>query len=135
MTADDEPLRIAAADIDTLVAQAVACAPREACGLLIGRGRHVARVMAARNLDPAPARYAIDPADHFAALRSARQDGLEVLGAYHSHPSSGATPSPSDRAEAVPDFLYLIVGLVPSTAIAVWRLTDGNFNEVSLVRT
>ena len=46
-----------------------------------------------------------------------------------------AAPSASDTAEASPDLIYLIVGLHPEPAVAVWRLVDGNFAAVSLVRT
>lgn len=128
-------LTLAAALVDALVAEAVAAAPREACGLLVGRGHDVQRIVPARNVDPSPSRYTIDPADHFAALREARRDGLTVIGAYHSHPAGPPRPSPSDTAEAVPDFLYLIVGLAPAPAVAAWHLVDGNFAGLGLVRT
>lgn len=89
-------------------------APRECCGLLIGTGSSVVRGVRARNLAAKATRYLIDPEDHFAALWSARAAGLEVIGAYHSHPSSAAVPSETDIAEADSgaDFLYVIVSLV-----------------------
>jgi desampylase len=130
-----QALTLAAGLEDSLVAEARAAAPREACGLLVGRGHVVHRIRPARNLDASPSRYTIDPADHFAALREARRDGLAVIGAYHSHPAGPPEPSPSDTAEAVPDFLYLIVGLVPVPAVAAWHLAGGNFVGLSLVRT
>lgn len=135
MDAGGATLTLGAALVDALVAEAVAASPREACGLLVGHGHVVHRIVPARNLDASPARYTIDPADHFAALRDARRDGLGVIGAYHSHPAGPPEPSPSDTAEAVPDFLYLIVGLVPAPAVAAWHLADGNFVGLSLVRT
>lgn len=90
-------------------------APRECCGLLIGRGRDVVRAVRARNLDPSLNRYLIDPADHFEAIRTARSSGLKVIGGYHSHPAGEPIPSASDIAEASGgrDFLYVIV--VPET--------------------
>ncbi len=135
MPPDHAPLWLPASLVETLVKEAAAAAPREACGLLIGRGRRVERVEPASNVDPAATRYAIAPADHFAALRRARQDDLEVIGAYHSHPAGGPEPSATDTAEAFADFFYVIVGLAPAPAIAVWRLEHGNFVAVSLVRT
>lgn len=121
--------------IDRLVNEARAAVPRECCGLLVGAGLRVTRLAAARNLAASPSRYDIAPEDHFAALRSARAEGLAVVGAYHSHPSSPPVPSPTDRAEAVPDFLYVIVGLAPAPAVRAWRLVDGNFVPLGLVRT
>jgi len=131
----DGALRIAANLLTGLVSAARDAAPREACGLLVGRGREVVRVVPARNADPSPTRYTVAPEDHFAALRAARRDGLDVIGAWHSHPAGTPEPSASDTAEATVDLVYLIVGLQPEPAVAAWRLVGGNFAAVSLVRT
>ena len=100
--------------IADMLAHARQEAPRECCGLLVGSGEAVSRNVRARNLDGSPARYRIDPEDHFAAIHLARSEGADVIGAYHSHPASAPVPSPSDIAEAYsgPDFLYVIVSLV-----------------------
>ena len=100
--------------------------PRECCGLLIGKGDAVARSVRAQNLDTKATRYLIDPEDHFAAIRSARAEGLEVIGAYHSHPSSAPVPSATDIAEANngSDFLYVIVSLV-NDAVRAYRIAEG----------
>jgi proteasome lid subunit RPN8/RPN11 len=86
-------------------------APNECCGLLIGRRGSVEGTLRARNLQPGPTRYLIDPVDHFGAIRTARSKGQRVVGAYHSHPASPPVPSESDIAEASGgrDFLYVIV--------------------------
>ena len=101
-------------------------APHECCGLLIGSGDVVERIVRAANADSRPTRYLIDPADHFSAIRFAREDGLDVIGAYHSHPASAAIPSPTDIAEAHngPDFLYLIVSLADED-VRAYRVEDG----------
>jgi [CysO sulfur-carrier protein]-S-L-cysteine hydrolase len=85
--------------------------PNECCGLLVGRRGVVEQTVPARNLDAGPTRYLIDPRDHFAAIKAARQNGLRVIGAYHSHPSGPPIPSPSDLDEASggSEFLYVIV--------------------------
>ena len=86
-------------------------APNECCGLLVGRRGVVDRAARARNLEAGPTRYLIDPHDHLEAMKGARAEGRHVIGAYHSHPSGPAVPSPSDIAEASGglDFLYVIV--------------------------
>ena len=92
-----------------------------------GRQRgSVARSVRARNLDANATRYLIDPEDHFAAIRGARAEGLEVVGAYHSHPSSAPVPSPTDIAEANSgsDFLYVIVSLV-NEDVRAYRIDAG----------
>ena len=118
------------------VAHAREAAPRECCGLLLGRGDEIVEAVRARNIaeDPA-ARFLIDPSDHFAAIRSARDRGVEVVGFYHSHPSSAAEPSPRDLAEfSYPDHLYAIVSLRSEPPeIRLFRFHGGNFHAVALV--
>jgi len=89
-----------------------------------------------RNLADQPAtRFLIDPADHFAALRTARERGLDVVGFYHSHPASPPEPSARDVAEfSYPDHLYAIVGLqTEPPEIRLFRFDAGNFRAVALV--
>jgi len=120
---------------DLMVAHARREAPRECCGLLIGRDRAIEEAVPARNLADAPTRYFMDPRDHFSALRHARSRGVQVLGFYHSHPHSAAWPSETDRAEAhYADHVYLIVSLADKELdIRLFRLVDGNFLELTLV--
>jgi proteasome lid subunit RPN8/RPN11 len=122
--------------IAEMLAHAREEAPRECCGLLIGSGESIARSVRARNLDAKPTRYLIDPADHFRAIRAARAEGLEVIGAYHSHPSSAPIPSPTDIAEANSgsDFLYVIVSLVDD-AVRAYRMEHGTFTPCPLTLT
>ena len=95
----------------------------------------VERAVPARNLRPRPDRYLIDPADHCAALRAARAAGLEVVGAYHSHPDGTLRPSEVDRREAsYPEFIYAIVA--PDSGggrrVAAFRLQRDAFEEIRL---
>lgn len=107
-----EAVRIPAAVLDEIATHARATLPDECCGLLVGRPSWIVRAVPARNLTPSPTRYQIDPADHFAAIRAARADGLAVVGAYHSHPGARPVPSGRDLADACfPDFVYLIVSV------------------------
>ena len=62
----------------------------------------------------------------------ARTGGLDVIGFYHSHPRTPATPSASDLAEAwYPDHLYLIVSVRAEPAeVRLYRLGTGRFLEI-----
>jgi proteasome lid subunit RPN8/RPN11 len=135
LTAETAPLELPGPLVGLVIAEAQRAAPREACGLLIGIGRRVVRVVPTANGATSDSRYAIPPEEHFAALRQARGEGLEVLGAYHSHPRSEARPSATDTAEAFPSFDFVIVGLTPSPHVRAWRFVGGNFTEVGLVGT
>jgi proteasome lid subunit RPN8/RPN11 len=116
-----------------VIAHARETAPAECCGVLVGRGDTIVEAIRCRNLDDNPNRFLIDPHDHLAARRHAREVGLEVIGFYHSHPHSAPQPSPTDLAQAsYPDHLYLIVGLEPRPALRLFELTGGQFDEVAL---
>ena len=110
--------------------------PNECCGLLVGRPQSIETSYRARNELSSPTTYRVSPEDHFAAIRLARGLRLEVVGAYHSHPSSAPMPSATDRIEAVSgSFLYVIAGRAADgqAAFQAWRLSDGNFTPVPLV--
>jgi proteasome lid subunit RPN8/RPN11 len=111
--------------------------PNECCGLLIGGAFEITGIERARNLRSSPVRFLIDPEAHFAAIKRARATGLDVVGAYHSHPDSAALPSSTDHAEvSYPEFLHVIVSLADdSTApeVRAYRLVEGNFEAVELV--
>jgi proteasome lid subunit RPN8/RPN11 len=119
---------------DDIIAHARETAPAECCGLLIGSktaDEAIVESARARNIAADPNRFEIHPEDHIRVRREARQRGLEVLGFYHSHPRSPATPSPTDLAEATyPGHLYLIVSVNAEPAeVRLYRLENGAFRE------
>ena len=126
-------INIPAAVVRDILAHAREEAPRECCGLLVGKGDSIARSVRARNIDSKATRYRIDPQDHFAAIRSARADALEVVGAYHSHPASAPIPSATDVAEANSgsDFFHVIVSLV-NEEVRAYRINTGVFEPLTL---
>jgi desampylase len=130
-------IRIRQATLDEMVSHARAESPNECCGLLIGSADAIVQVARARNLRPSPDRFLIDPEAQFEAIRRARAAGLAVLGAYHSHPQSAASPSATDRSEVgCQEGLCVIVSLEhDSRALEVraYRLEGGNFRPVALV--
>ena len=121
--------------LDQIVAHAVADLPNECCGLLLGTSEIIEDVARARNMKRSRTRFQVEPADHFAAIRRARAAGLEIVGAYHSHPSGPSGPSEIDRARLTdPSMFHLIVSLAHGTrTVRAFRLTDGNFSPLELV--
>jgi proteasome lid subunit RPN8/RPN11 len=124
---------IQASAVADMIAHARVEAPRECCGLLIGMRDSVVRSFRANNLAPAATRYFIDPHDHFRALRLARGEGLQVIGAYHSHPASEPVPSATDIAEANSgsEFVYVIVSLVKDE-VRAYRINGGTYEPLTL---
>jgi proteasome lid subunit RPN8/RPN11 len=118
---------------EAIVTHARDAAPGECCGVLLGRDDAVVDAARARNIaEDTTRRFLIDPLDHFAAIRAARQRGLEVVGFYHSHPASAPDPSPRDVAGfSYPGHLYAIVSLQREPAeIRLFRFIDGAFLRV-----
>jgi len=99
--------------------------------MLIGTTDCIVDAVRAANLADSPTRFLIDPSDHIRARRAARAAGLEVVGFYHSHLHSDATPSATDLAEAsYANHLYLIVGLAdPEPDVRLYRFTGQAFEE------
>jgi proteasome lid subunit RPN8/RPN11 len=129
-------VRLLAPVESAIVAHARSAAPDECCGLLLGTADTISEARPARNIaGDVRRRYLIDPVDHLAAIREARQRSLDVVGAYHSHPRSAAIPSATDAAEAFGAFLFVIVGLdAEPPEIRAWTWAEGNFTAVPLVR-
>ena len=87
---------------------------REVCGL-IGRDplRGDSRCYPVSNSADDPAHlFTLDAAEQIGAMRLMRERGEELFAIYHSHPSSAALPSPTDRRLAeYPGVMYLIISL------------------------
>lgn len=68
--------------------------------------------------------YAIAPAHWLAVEREARGSDLDVVGVFHSHPTSAATPSETDLSRAWPTLGYVIVATNGDcvTDMRAWRL-------------
>ena len=120
---------------DALIAHAQREAPNDCCGLLIGKGTTVSDAHPARNKIASQTRFQINPADHFSAIRKARTAGLDVIGAYHSHPNSSALPSASDLAEASEGApVMVIVSLEPpEPVVRAFLLEPSGSKEIRLV--
>jgi proteasome lid subunit RPN8/RPN11 len=127
---------VTAAVIETVVRHARAAAPNECCGMLVGGAQIVDEAVRAGNISDRPlTRFLIEPRDHLDALRRARLRGRDVVGFYHSHPNSPASPSRTDIAEATyPGHLFLIVGLAANPPdVRLYRVEAGNFLETPFV--
>ena len=117
-----------------MIEHARAVAPNEACGLVAGLDGVVTKVYKLTNLDGAPDRFTLDPAEHFAAIRDAEASGWAIVGAFHSHPSSAPVPSAADLAGGSdPGWVNLIVGVEGGrVALRAYRYDDGGATAVEI---
>jgi proteasome lid subunit RPN8/RPN11 len=99
--------------------------PEEACGVLLGRrgeiDDEVERIVVCLNVDSERRRrYSIAPEELIAAQKRARQEGMEILGFYHSHPDHSAEASAADLKEAHwTGCVYLICGVEKGKLVEV----------------
>lgn len=106
--------------------------PEEGCGFLLGTvaddgDNRVTALHHATNRrsEQRTRRYELTADDYREADAAAQEQGLDVVGVYHSHPDHPARPSETDLEEATfPGFTYVIVSVhdgVPE-ALTAWAL-------------
>jgi len=102
------------AHVSEMYAHAREVSPAECCGLIGGSNDRVQTVYRLRNVAADPlVGYEAAPEELFAAQRSMRERGEQLLGIYHSHPRSREpVPSATDvRLAYYPSAIYFIIGL------------------------
>ena len=87
--------------------------PYEICGMLLAeRGANVvSQTRRVRNIvvERARDRYEMDPLDQIRIQRECDEDGLEIVGYYHSHPDHPARASITDSQRSWAGPVYVIV--------------------------
>lgn len=124
--------------------------PSEGCGVLVGKKnlagsyREVHRSHAISNASEQSLTdsYELDAEEFLLADKQAAADALEIVGVYHSHPDSAASPSPSAtdllRAKTIwkssTSFSYLIVNIAAdrSAKMSSWRLERSAFVQETI---
>lgn len=89
--------------LGAIMADAIAAAPRECCGLLLSTGgsRRIDAIRRAKNVAADPlTQFEIDPRELLGAHRTQRSGGHRIIGCYHSHPGGEPQPSAVDAAQA-----------------------------------
>lgn len=121
--------------VEQLYVQAEREAPVESCGYLAGTEGRVTRHFPMMNIDGKEDHFSFDPQEQFRVLKAARQEGLRIIGIYHSHPASPARPSPEDvRLAYDPTVVYVIISLLGSTrSIRGFYIRKGEIVEEPLI--
>jgi [CysO sulfur-carrier protein]-S-L-cysteine hydrolase len=129
-------LIIKRSQIEKILAHARAESPKECCGLVGGANDGRAQTLyRLRNVasDPLIA-YETAPEELFAAQRSMRERGEQLLAIYHSHPqSTDPAPSKTDvRLAYYPAAVYLIIGLGGRERLRAFLISEreGRWEEV-----
>ena len=118
--------------LDEMYQDALQSFPDECCGFLfgneIGEERTIAKVLVVNNSKEGDKRrrFEISAKDYLNAERFADENGLQLLGVYHSHPNHPAVPSERDRVAAQPFFSYIIISVKENEidSIRSWQLNE-----------
>lgn len=124
------------AHLDAIVATTIRALPNEGCGLLLGHATGVVTdVVASPNVAKSAKVYEIEPKVLLRTFRRADDEGVEVLGVFHSHTHSAAYPSPTDVAQAPdPAWHYVLVSLAVVPAdVKSYRIIEGVITEEPIV--
>lgn len=118
----DKVIHITKEAWQSIVSQAQKDAPIESCGYALGEVSEDGKTFITynyplTNIDHAAEHFSLDPKEQFVAIKYARQNGLKVIGNWHSHPASPSRPSEEDKRLAFdPKALYLILSLSPDVS-------------------
>lgn len=131
---------------ETLCLQAEATYPKECCGILLGQQeneqRIVYRIASVKNAvaeELSAAHFLIDPLAVYRAEVASGQDGLKIVGFYHSHPDCSAIPSEEDIQHMIAGFSYPILSLQNGGCVTVRSFekilqTDTQVQEEILIK-
>ena len=123
-------LQVDGAELERLFAHAREGYPHEVVGILAGErdGARVTRVHALINerADSPRNRYEVSGLTLMRAEQALEDQGLTILGYYHSHPDHPARYSDYDRDHALPNLSYVIVSVHGGQVVDTlsWRLRD-----------
>ncbi|MGQ0606719.1 MAG: Mov34/MPN/PAD-1 family protein [Candidatus Nitrosotenuis sp.] len=84
-----------------LIDHAKKTSPAESCALLFGNKNvntsTVKEIFLTKNVENSPVNFTISNEELLLGYQEAEKKGLEVVGIFHSHPHSEATPSLTDK--------------------------------------
>jgi proteasome lid subunit RPN8/RPN11 len=124
-------MKITDAQLKQIYAHAAETYPNECFGFLVGvfgDGGRVHGVVRGTNLrTDRTDRFEMDPVEFVRVEKEADEDGLSVVGFYHSHPDWPAIPSQTDLTWAWEGSYYLIVSMHEGRPFntGIWVLAPG----------
>ncbi len=71
--------------------------PNESCAILFGKDDQVLDLFLTENIENSPVNFTISNKQLIEAYKIAEEKKMEVVGIFHSHPSSDAYPSNTDK--------------------------------------
>lgn len=99
--------------IELMVKHAIESFPNECCGLIAGKDDIVYDAVKMKNEQNSPIKYSMNSRETKDALDELDSRDLDLLGVYHSHPTSRAYPSDTDiRESSILEVNCMIISLL-----------------------
>ena len=137
-------IAVTAEQLNAMRAHGEADYPYECCGLMLGRFADARKqvietypISNAREESAKRNRFLIRPEELMRGEKYAREQGLDVVGFYHSHPDDVAVPSQYDLEHAWPTYSYIVMAVEKGRAadLRSWEMEPdrSRFNAEEIV--
>jgi proteasome lid subunit RPN8/RPN11 len=131
-----EEIRVRAGILEQMLRH-VRSEPRmECCGLLAGIDGVITKIFPAMNALGSATAYEVAAQELLPLFRQMREEGLEHLGIYHSHPATENFPSPRDiELAGYPNQAYFIISLLPDAPhpVRAFSIRNGEVQELEII--
>lgn len=109
-------IRIESQPWEVMLSHAREAYPDECCGAMLGAvdGDKIVRMaLPMENVSQGPkrSRYELRPEDLLGAEERARQEGMDLIGIYHSHPDCDAYFSETDLKNSCPWYSFVVLSV------------------------
>lgn len=121
--------------LDELLSHATQTPHLECCGYLLGLAKNqdnlLQSIIPMNNVHPTPCtHFAFSPFDQLKVAQSIRNTDLQIIGIYHSHPSSPPIPSSEDKRFAFfANQSFFIISLQDGITFASYRIKTNELKE------
>ena len=119
-----------------MLAHTQAIFPLEACGLLAGQENYISHIYLIDNSLHSRVAFEMDAQQQIEAMLHAEERGLELIAAFHSHPTGPQTPSETDIAKAYyPELVQIIVSLHDQSrpSVRAFTIINEHVTEIQLL--
>ena len=130
-----EEIRFSNSQFGEILSDVCARGNEEACGLVAGLHGVAIKIYPITNCLHSRTRYLMDGNEQVRAMLDIEQNGLELIGIYHSHLKGRGEPSEIDKQECTyPDVVYLIMDMSGNTqSMRGFRLIECSWVEIPVV--
>jgi proteasome lid subunit RPN8/RPN11 len=122
----EKSIIISKAQKEILVNHASKWKPNESCAILFGSVENeksiVKDVFLTENIDESPVNFTISNEELLKAYKIAEEKNLDIVGIFHSHPSSDAFPSSTDKKFMFTNPVVWVISAVESNELKAFLL-------------